>query len=172
MTGASTDPTIESFEKPLSGAAKLGLIVSAALAILLFYLFAAGAIVLLLLLLAGEFVGAAVLVRFGMTRLLTPFIERHSGLLLLFVRSFWLRKGVEVRVPVAEADAPALFVLLRQLSKRIEVAAPRQVVIEMSTGAWVQLGGIRRGAKATTLGLGYDLLAWRELAPSPPRLPP
>lgn len=159
MTNASTTPEDIAFEKPLGSAAKLALIACAASAILLFYLFATASIALLLVLLASELFGAVALARIGMTRFVTPFIERHSALLMIFLRSFWLRKGAFFRVPVVESDAPSLFAFLKQLSERMHIAPPEEVVIEMSATAWVRLGGFRRGSKATTLGLGYDLLA-------------
>ncbi len=159
MKNPSSDLPAGSSETPLSGAAKFGLIVSAGLTIALFYVFAAASILLLLIILAVELLVALVLLRFGMIRVVTPLIDRHSGLFLLFVRSFWLSKGIEFRVPVTEEDAPALFAFLALLSERMKVAPPKRVVLEMSAGAWVNLGGFRRGADATTLGLGYDLLA-------------
>ena len=154
-----TTPAVATGEKPLSRPAKSGLILSAALTIALFYLFVVTSILLLLVLLAGEVLLAAIGARFGLTGLIAPFIQRHSALLSLFVRSFWHRKRREFQVPLEAADAPDLFAFLHNLSRRLQVPAPRRVRVEMNAGAWVQLKGFRRGADATTLGLGYDLLA-------------
>ena len=146
-------------EAPLRGAAKSVLILSAALTIALFYAFVVGSILLLLLILAGELVAFAAALRFGLARFITPFLQRHTALLSLFIRSFWTRRRIEFQVPLEEPDAPALFSFLRELSRRLQVPAPRRVRLEMNASAWVLLKGIRRGADATTLGLGYDLVA-------------
>jgi Zn-dependent protease with chaperone function len=149
----------EAGEKPLNGLAKYSLILSATLVIALFYLFAVLSLAVLLLLLACELIAAAALARFGLVRVLAPTIRRHVALIVLVARSFWTRqRRTDFQVPLEPPDAPALFAYLETLSQRLHVRAPRQVRVEMTAGAWVRLKGFRRGAAATTLGLGYDLL--------------
>jgi len=156
---AMTTASAEAGEKPLSGLAKYSLILSATLVIALFYLFAILSIAILLLILAAEFLVAVALARFGLVRILAPTIRRHVALLVIFARSFWTRRRrADFQVPLEPPDAPALFSYLETLSKRLQVRAPKQVRIEMTASAWVHLKGLRRGAAATTLGLGYDLL--------------
>jgi len=146
-------------DQPLRGGAKFLLVLSAALAIAVFYLFVVGAMVVLLVFLAAELIAFVALLRFGFARFLTPFLQRHSQLLMLFLRSAWIPSRVDFRVPITASDAPPLFDFLRELSRRMKVPAPREVLVEMNAGAWVRLHGLRRGASATTLGLGYDLIA-------------
>lgn len=146
-------------EKPLTGFARFFLVVSAALAIALFYSFIVAVVILLLVMLACELAVAAACARFGAAGLITPYIKRHSGVLFLCLRSLWIDKSVKFQVPLTESDAPELFAFLRTLSLKFAVPAPREVLMEMNTGAWVMLKGVRRGADATTLGLGYDLVA-------------
>lgn len=159
MTIPATTPAAEADEKPLGRTAKITLMVTAALVILLFYLFALVSVLVLLVCLAAELIGFVALLRVGLSRFIAPFIQRHTTLLMVFFRSFWSRKRAEFQVPLEEADAPALFAFLQQLSQRLQVPPPRRVRIEMNAGAWVLLKGLRRGANATTLGLGYDLVA-------------
>jgi len=152
-------PTAEASEKPLGVPAKAILMVTAALVIALFYVFAVVSILILLCCLAAEIIAFVVLLRFGLWRYIAPFVQRHTTLLMAFLRSFWRAKRAEFQVPLEERDAPALFAFLRQLSQRLQVPPPRRVRIEMNASAWVLLKGFLRGADATTLGLGYDLVA-------------
>ena len=124
------------------------------------YLFSLVAMAALLVLLGLELLVAIVAIRFGATRLIAPVIERHAALLGLFGRSLWLRsRGETCRVPLARAEAPALFAMLDSLAGRLGIAVPREVVVEMNVGAWVELRGWRQGSRNTRLGVGYDLLA-------------
>jgi tetratricopeptide (TPR) repeat protein len=145
-------------EKPLGKSARWLLMLSAALAIGLFYLYAACALICLPVLLGVEIVIAAALARFGAIRLITPTIETHGRLLGLLAGSFWRRKQRQFQVPIQAADAPGLFALLERLAHRLVVPVPRKVVLEMNSGAWVKLKGLRNRS-ATELGLGYDLVA-------------
>ncbi len=146
-------------EKPLGETAKLSLILTAALVIAVFYAFVIGSIAVLVVILAVELLVFAFALRFGLSRLLIPGVQRRTGLVTLFVRSFSVQRRAKARVPISEQDAPRLFTLLAQLAARIGVKPPRRVIVEMSSGAWVELKGFRRGANETTLGLGYDVLA-------------
>ena len=145
--------------RPLGPSAKALLILGVCAVIALCYLFSLAAMTLLIAFLAIELIVFVALLRFGMVRIITPVMERHAGLLTLFARSLWLRKGDTSRVPLRREEAPRLFVLLDSLAARLSIAVPREVVVEMTVGAWVELRGLRQGSKATRLGLGYDLLA-------------
>lgn len=146
-------------EKPMQGGAKFAMIACAALAITFFYLGALLLVTILLVLLAFEAVVALAAARFGAIGIVTPFIQRHLRLLMLVMRSAWLRSGSDFQVPLRPGEAPRLFAFLDDLSRRMRVPPPKTVLVEMNAGAWVRLRGVRRGADATTLGLGYDLIA-------------
>ena len=155
----STAATNAAAARPLGRSAKFLLILSASATIALCYLFAAVAMIALLVVILLELLVGIALARFGMLGVVAPVIERHFGLFKLFVRSLWLSKGEDCRVPLPREEAPRLFALLDSLAARLGIAVPSQVVVEMNVGAWVELRGWRQGSRATRLGLGYDLLA-------------
>ena len=146
-------------EKPLSPAASGGLVVNATLTILLFYLtaivFMAGyaALALTLLLVA---VGAA---RFGMAALIGRLLQVPVRLLGILARRLWLASDATYRVALPPDDAPGLFAMSRELSRRSAVALPESTSVEMHANAWVHMKGYRRGRGRTSLGIGFDLLA-------------
>ncbi len=146
-------------EKPLNGAAKLTLMLSAGATILLFYLFALFVILLLVVVLAFELVLAAILLRFGLTGLITAEMEKQVQLLGIIGRSFLLSKGAEYRIVLQPEEAPGLFAQVQQLCTRLGVTMPKEVSLEMNANAWVRLKGVRQNAGTTILGVGYDLLA-------------
>lgn len=154
----STPPPL-SAERPLSGAAKATLVVSASSVILLCYASYLAAMLLLLLLLACETILAIAGARFGMAGFVINMMKRQTPLLGILYRSFWLGQGTDYRIAIQSKDAPKLFALLGDLSARLQIAPPDEVSIEMNSGAWVRLPGLRRGAGKTILGIGYDLLA-------------
>ncbi|HEY9248148.1 MAG TPA: M48 family metallopeptidase, partial [Rariglobus sp.] len=142
----------------MNASAKALLILSACGMIALCYVFSLVAMTVLVFFLAVELVIVVALLRFGLVGLIAPVIERHGGLLTLFARSLWLRKGKQGRMPLNREEAPRLFSMLDSLAGRLGIAVPREVVVEMNVGAWVELRGWRQGSKATRLGIGYDLL--------------
>lgn len=144
---------------PLDRTACFFLSLGAAATILLCYAFAFAVILCLLLFVAVEIAIALALVRFGMARVMAPAIGEHMALLGIFFRSFWLTKGEEYRIPVSKGDAPEFHALLENLCLRARTAMPREVSVEMSANAWVQMKGHRRGSGKTILSVGYDLLA-------------
>ena len=148
-----------SFEKPLSGAAKLFLIACAGLLVFLFYLWALASLLFLLLLAALEIAVVVVLIRFGLATFALIPLQSHIRLIWLFLRSFPLRKPAEFRIPLKREDAPALFDLLENLCRRLQLPPPDIVFLEMHLNAWVHLEGYQRGVGKTSLGIGYDLLA-------------
>jgi len=151
--------TPPSQERPLSGMANVLLQAGAAATILLFYFFVLCSISVLLVVLLVEFVLLLAAVRFGGARLVAPLIGGHGNLLLIFMRSLWLRKGAEYRVALHPQDAPDLFTMIGTVCHRARVPLPRKVYLQMGVNAYVQLKGYRRGADNTLLGMGYDLLA-------------
>lgn len=159
MPSSAPAATLPAVEKPLGETAKLSLVLTAALVIGLFYAFVVGSIAVLLVVLALELIAFAFALRFGVSRFLLPGVRRRTGLVTLFVRSFRVRRQAKARVPLSEPDAPRLFAILAELAERIQVRPPSQIIVEMSSGAWVELKGFRRGASQTTLGIGYDVLA-------------
>ncbi len=146
-------------EKPLTPAARAGLVVNAAITILLFYLTAIlfmagfGALALILL-------GAAVLAaRFGMAAFVGRLMRVPVRLLGILGRRLWLSSGTTYRIALTPNDAPVLFEMARGLSRRSAVAPPESISIEMHMNAWVHMRGYRRGSGRTSLGIGFDLLA-------------
>ncbi len=145
--------------RPLKPTAKLLLILSASATILLGYSFSLVAMLLLLVVILCELAVGLLLARFGLLGFVAPLIQRHFDIFKLFAASFWLHEGENCRVPIEREEAPRLFALLDSLAGRLGITAPREVVVEMNVGAWVELRGWRQGSRATRLGLGYDLLA-------------
>ncbi|HEV8357068.1 MAG TPA: M48 family metalloprotease [Gemmatimonadales bacterium] len=146
-------------ERPLSRAARVALVFTAATTILLFYAVALTSMVLLAALVvvsATLLVGAA---RFGLAGFLAQYVRQNAALLGILGRSFWLRTGPTFRIMLQPADAPRLFAFLKDLAARMGVEPPHEVSVEMTGNAWVLLKGYRRGAGRTMLGVGYDLLA-------------
>src|SRR3989475_7959451 len=152
-------PTSIMNEKPLSPAARAGLVVNAAFTILLFYLtailFMAGFAVLALLLLLVTMAAA----RFGMASFVGRLLQVPVRLIGILGRKLWLPAETTYRVALTPEDAPGLFAISRALSQRSALVPPESISVEMHTTAWVQLRGYRRGAGRTSLGIGFDLLA-------------
>lgn len=146
-------------EKPLTGSSKLFLFLCAGGTILLGYAVSLAFILILLCLVACEFVIMLVLARIGAARLITGTLGSHLALLVVFFRSFWLRKGVEYRIQLAPEDAPQLFETVKTLCQKAQVAMPQEISVQLGVTAWVRLDGYRRGAGRTVLGLGFDLMA-------------
>src|SRR2546428_2133303 len=152
-------PTSIMEEKPLSPAARAGLVVNAAVTILLFsltaILFMAGFAVLALLLLLVTMAAA----RFGMASFVGRLLQVPVRLIGILGRKLWLPGETTYRVALTPEDAPGLFAIARALSQRSALVPPKSIPVEMHTNAGVQLRGYRRGAGRTSLGIGFDLLA-------------
>jgi Zn-dependent protease with chaperone function len=146
-------------ERPLSATAKGVLIASTVTTILLFYVLALTSVLLLLALLGFELLLTLGLARFGLARFMIPVMNRHFAIVGIFCRILYSRKEAEYRISLKPEDAPGLFAILEKLSRRMDLAMPRVVSLEMTANAWVRLKGFRRGAGTTFLGIGYDLLA-------------
>lgn len=146
-------------EKPLSGAAKLALIASAAGTIALFYLFICVTIVALVIWLGLVFLTVLALARFGLSGLIIRYAERDTKLLLLLIKSLWLSQGAKFRLALKPEEAPGIMAILQRLCARLEIPLPNSVYLEMNAGAWVELRGLRQNLGRTNIGIGYDLLA-------------
>src|SRR5256712_193404 len=146
-------------EKPLSPAARAGLVVNAAVTILLFYLtailFMAGFTALALLLLLVTMAAA----RFGMASFVGRLLQVPVRLIRIFGRKLWLPSETTYRIALTREDAPDLFAIARELSRRSAVAPAESIFIEMHSNAWVMMRGYRRRTSRTNLGIGFDLLA-------------
>lgn len=146
-------------ERPLSRSAKATLMCAAGATILLYYLLALLCVLILSVIVLFELAILLVLLRFGLAGMMAGPVEAHTRLIVLFFTSSWLKKGKEFHVPLLPADAPGLFVILKKLCARLQVAEPRAVSLTMDVNAFVRLKGYRRGAGKTILGIGYDLIA-------------
>ncbi|MGC3957096.1 MAG: M48 family metallopeptidase [Verrucomicrobiota bacterium] len=155
MTAQSTSTG----DKPVQGFSRFTIFLWAGVVIIFAYVFSLLSVLLLLALIGIELICFLVLARFGAARLISPALGRHTGLLLRFLNSFWLRKGVEYRITVEPTEAPELFQLIEALCHQAHVKPPHQVALELSTNAWVNLKGLLPGTGRTVLGIGYDLLA-------------
>ena len=146
-------------EKPLSPAARAGLVANAAATILLFYataiLWMGGLGALALVLLAATAFAA----RFGMAALVARMLRIPVRVLGIFGRKLWLPSGPTYHIALTPLDAPGLFQIARDLSRRAAVASPESISIEMHANAWVLMRGYRRGTGRTSVGIGFDLLA-------------
>ena len=146
-------------ERPLGRAAQAGLVVNAAVTILLFYLtailFIAGlgacALILLLVLVAAA--------RFGLANYVGRLVQVPLRLIGILGGKLWLSSGPTYRLVLSPQDAPGLFAISRTLAQRAALVPPQSIAIEMHANAWVLLHGYRRGGGRTTLGIGFDLLA-------------
>ena len=75
-------------EKPLSGTARIMLVLGVGAVMLSFYVFSIFAILLLSALIVAELVVLLALARFAAAQLMVPFLGKHVGLLTLFVKNF------------------------------------------------------------------------------------
>src|SRR3989454_4491779 len=152
-------PTSIMNEKPLSPAARAGLVVNAAFTILLFYLtailFMAGFAVLAVLLLLVTMAAA----RFGMASFVGRLLQVPVRLIGILGRKLWLPGETTYRVALTPEDAPDLFAISRVLSQRSALVPPESISVEMHSNAWAQLRGYRRGAGRPSPRGGFDPLA-------------
>jgi Zn-dependent protease with chaperone function len=146
-------------EKPLSAGARTTLALGVGLVMLSFYFFSLVSVLLLVVLVAGELLVVLALLRFGASRVMVPYMEKHVGLVRLFFRNFQVPKGVEYKISLLQADAPALYEMLDGLCRKLELSFPQEIVLQLADNAFVRLKGLRSGAGKVTLGVGYDLLA-------------
>lgn len=159
MPVLESPPTPIVAERPLNARARAWLGVRAAFTILLFYLAAA-----LFMVLFGGFaiilaLVAVAVARFGLGGYVARLVQVPVRLGAILVRRLWLASDPTYHLALARHDAPALFDMCGDLSRRSGVAPPRSISIEMNVNAWVILRGYLRGAGRTRLGLGFDLLA-------------
>lgn len=154
----SIEPPVEQ-ACPLKRSAKLGLVLRASGMIALCYLFSLITIIALASALVVEVLLGLVLLRFGLLGVMANVAQKHAAILRLFVRSLWIGSSPEYRIALARGEAPRLFETLDRLAARLKIPLPREVLVEMNVGAWVELRGWRRGSTATRLGIGYELLA-------------
>src|SRR5438105_14692358 len=80
--------------------------------IFLCYAFSISSILFLLALAACEFGLVLGLARVGLAGVMARILGDHLAVLSVFCGSFWLRKGLEFRIPLP-ADAPGLFAMLK-----------------------------------------------------------
>src|SRR5207247_9420390 len=121
---------------PPSPAARAGLVVNAAVTILLFYLtailFMAGFTALALLLLLVTMAAA----RFGMASFVGRLLQVPVRLIRIFGRKLWLPSETTYRIALTREDAPDLFASARALSRRSGVGPGESRFIEPPSHAW------------------------------------
>src|SRR5438093_9663129 len=115
-------PTSIMDEKPLSPAARAGLVVNAAVTILLFYLtavlFMAGFAALASLLLLVTMAAA----RFGMASFVGRLLQVPVRLIGILGRKLWLPAETSSRFGLTREDSADLFASARHLARRSDVA--------------------------------------------------
>lgn len=146
-------------EKPLAPSARFVLTCSAIATLLLCFVFVILAIPILLAMVAVELALVIGALRFGLAGILIPVMQRHLGLLRLFLGVFGFHKETKFRIPLQPEDAPELFAVVQKLCQQLQLTMPGEVALEMGPNAWVRLKGYGRGEGTTILGIGYDLLA-------------
>ena len=145
-------------EQPLP-AARYGLFLFVAtLLISAFYVFSA------LFLLAGSLVWIiGALVAFSLSYYGLPWgwpiVHSLGAALRAFARGLRLGRGVDFHLKLTRQQAPQLWAVVEDLSARLNVAPPREYVLESGTNAYVMLRGVAAGRGKTRLGVGFDLLA-------------
>ena len=146
-------------EKPLSPARRVLLLLSAAASIFLFYTFVTATLLTLAIIISAGLIGVIVALRFGLAGTVASLLRPKVSLATRLIRSIRIQRRRQFRLDLQESDTPQLFAILNKLGGQLGVAPPKTVCLEMSSGAWVQLKGVLKGRGATTLGVGYDLLA-------------
>src|SRR4051794_40010868 len=96
-------------EKPLAPSARFVLTCSAIATLLLCLLFVVVALVVLLVMVAFELVLVIAAIRFGASGIFIPIMQRHVGLMRLFLGVFGFRKETKLRITLHPLDAPELF---------------------------------------------------------------
>lgn len=159
-TSATAQPAADRRpEVPLTGFARLRVVSGAVLGIAAFYVVASVLVFVLVIVLLVGLAVAILLARFGLWRLATPLIDPHLKLLVLLAKSAWTRDRPEFCTALKSGEARPLSAMVARLAAAFAVPAPRTIVVEMTAGAWIELGGWRARSKSTKLGLGYDLIA-------------
>jgi heat shock protein HtpX len=98
------------------------------------------------------------LARVGGAFFLSEHLGRLGVLIGSMIRGLHRPAAAEFSVPLDPDTAPGLFVLLRELSARLELPLPRRVRLEHSSNAWARLGGLLRGSGRYEVGIGFLLL--------------
>ena len=147
-------------ESPLSPAARAGLVANAAATILLFYatatLWMGGLGALALVLLAATAFAA----RFGMAALVARMLRIPVRVLGIFGRKLWLPSGPTYHIVLTPLDAPGLFEIARDLSRRAAVASPESISISRQDEFAADRGAVELcGAAVIRSALGVSTSA-------------
>lgn len=146
-------------EQPLP-AARYGLFLfSATLLIAAFYLYSAlflvvGSLLWLIVLILG-LIGS----QYGGLVVGWPVLNALGASLQTFARGLRIGRGVDFHLKLEREQAPKLWEVVEDLSRRLSVPPPREYVLENGVNAYVMLRGLAKGRGKTRLGVGFDLLA-------------
>jgi Zn-dependent protease with chaperone function/tetratricopeptide (TPR) repeat protein len=152
-------PDASPVERPLTGRAKLSLLLGAAGVMFSCYIFSTLALLGILLLIALQLALVLVLLRFGMAGLMILSVQKQANLVGLFFRACRVQKGVDAGIALLPPDAPGLYQVITRLCGQLGLQQPQDIALEMSANAHVKLHGLRQGAGKVSLAIGYDLLA-------------
>lgn len=158
MAVPDTKPRVHTPCKPLSAPARFTLLLSTAATVSLLYMFCAAAVIAVVAMILFDLCVGVVALRFPwLLKYVTKPIEALGRLCRAVVGSLVLDGGTQYRIPLSPGDALDLHYAIRRIANKIGVTCPREVFVDMSDNAYVELRGYRRGGYSV-LCLGYDLL--------------
>lgn len=143
---------------PLSPPARFTLLLSIAAVVALLYAFCMAAVIMVVAMILFDLVILIVACRFpGLIGFIARPIAALAELGRAVIGSLFLNWGVQYRLPLRPGDALDLHYDIQRVATKMGVSRPREVYVDMSSGAYVELHGYRRGGYSI-LCLGYDLL--------------
>ncbi|HEV7925224.1 MAG TPA: M48 family metalloprotease [Verrucomicrobiae bacterium] len=146
-------------DAPNGGRSKLTTTLGAAGIIFLFCSFVLVTIPLLAACIVVEWLAGFLGGRFWWAFQARRLFRGHFTVMGVMLRSWHLPRVGETCVPLAPAEAPALFSMLESLCFQKGIRFPPQVFVDIGAGAWVRLRQSGNRVGGVALGLGFDLLA-------------
>ena len=155
-----SEPTTPTPERPLSAMARLLLVLSTILLLLVFYVaVAASVLYLVIAAFCGIAIGITIGLRLGFAGWMLGGAGAMGTLALMMVRSFFLGKSAEYHLPISREDAPRLFEVVEEVARELKAPIPNEILLDPDLNAAVSLKGYMRARGRCRLVLGYDLLA-------------
>lgn len=145
--------------KPLSPFEKGILIAYLGCIVLLFCITLIVVLLFDLLLLSIFFALAIGLARFGMSRIVTPFIYQLVRLVRIPFGIIRFSKSDVYGIPLNRDEAPELFQLVEATAAKVKMQPPQEIYLLIGMDAWIRLKGFKKSGGKSTLALGYDMLA-------------
>jgi Zn-dependent protease with chaperone function len=146
-------------EQPLPPLRHSLFLILSSLLVAAFYAYCALSLVLSAVLWLVSLVFGVLGATYGGLALLGPVLHALGSAILAFARGLRLRRDPELQVKVSREEAPQFWKIVEELSQRLQVRPPHEIVLAAGVNAWVQLPGFAKGRGKTKLGVGFDLLA-------------